>query len=201
MWKDARLASHFLTIYQQLKGLIPAETMNRISIVGTTGSGKTTLARAIADRLQIPHVELDALQWEPNWVAASDEVFRDRIAHSLQGNRWVVDGNYSRVQDLVWGKADTVIWLDYPLPTIMRQLFKRTVYRSLTNQELWNGNRETWRMSFFSRDSILLWALRTYRKRRRTYPLLFQKSEYKHLQIIHLRSPAQTQNWLQRLSS
>lgn len=170
--------------------------MQRISIVGTSGSGKTTLARQISQRLAIPHVELDALHWEPNWVEVPDEVMRDRVSQALFCNSWVVDGNYSAVRDIVWGKADTVVWLDYPLWVIMKQLVWRTFWRSVTREEVCNGNRETLQKALFTRDSILLWALQTYRKRRREYPILFQKPEYAHLEVVCMRSPKSTGDWL-----
>lgn len=174
--------------------------MQRISVVGTSGSGKTTLARKLAQTLAIPHVELDALYWEPNWIEAPDAVFRDRVAQTLEGDRWVVDGNYSKVRDLVWGQADTVVWLDYPLRVILGQLFGRSLHRSLTKQELWSGNRETLQKTFFSRDSILLWALQTYTKRRKEYPRLFRQPKYAHLQVVHLRDLAATRKFLQTVS-
>jgi adenylate kinase family enzyme len=173
--------------------------MQRISVVGTTGSGKTTLARQISRRLGIPHVELDALHWEPNWIEVPDEVMRDRVDVALAGTMWVVDGNYSVVRDIVWGKADTVVWLDYPFWVTIKQLLWRTFWRSVTQEEVCNGNRETWQKALFSRDSILLWALQTYHKRRREYPILFEQPEYAHLVIVRLHSPKYTQNWLANL--
>jgi adenylate kinase family enzyme len=167
----------------------------RISIVGTTGSGKTTLAKQVSQRLQIPHVELDALHWEPNWTAAEPQVFRDRTQEALSDDRWVVDGNYSVVRDIVWGKADTVVFLDYSFWLIMRRLLGRTLRRSLKQEELWSGNRENIRKSFFSRDSILIWMLKTYPEKRKKYPTLFQKPEYAHLSIVHLRSPKMAEEW------
>jgi adenylate kinase family enzyme len=92
---------------------------HRISIVGTSGSGKTTLAKNISQQLQIPHIELDALHWEPNWTEATDQVFRDPISVALKGDHWVVDGNYSQVRYLVRGSADTVVFLDYPFVTVL----------------------------------------------------------------------------------
>jgi adenylate kinase family enzyme len=172
----------------------------RISVVGTTGSGKTTLAQRIAQQLQIPHVELDALHWEPGWIAASDQVFRDRVAEALAGDRWVVDGNYSKVRDLVWSRADTVVFLDYPFWLVMNRLLRRTVRRSLKQEELWNGNRENVRQSFFSQDSILVWLLRTYQRNREKYPALFRQPEYAHLSVIHLQSPKTTEDWLLNLN-
>jgi len=113
----------------------------RISVVGTTGSGKTTFARELAQRLGVPHVELDALHWEPNWTEAPLEVFRARVDLALRGEAWVIDGNYSKVRDIIWSRADTVVWLDYALPIILWQLLKRTLKRVFIREELWGKNR------------------------------------------------------------
>jgi adenylate kinase family enzyme len=171
----------------------------RIAIVGTSGSGKTTLAHQVAERLHIPHVELDALHWEPNWTMVSDPLFRDRVSQALRGDRWVVDGNYSKVRNLIWSRADTVVFLDYPFHTVLLRLLRRTVLRSLRQQELWNGNRENWRMSFFSQDSILLWMIKTHQRNRIRYPLLFQQPDYAHLTVVHLRDPGQAEDWVAHL--
>ncbi|WP_341528685.1 hypothetical protein WKK05_04970 [Nostoc sp. UHCC 0302] len=109
---------------------------------------------------------------------------------------YLVDGNYSIVHDIVWQRADTVIWLDYSWTVVMSRILRRTVSRVVTQQEVCNGNRETWKKSFFSRDSVVLWALQTYGKNRQKYQLLFQESEYAHLQVVHLRSPSAAQDWL-----
>lgn len=172
----------------------------RISIVGTTGSGKTTLARKIAQHFQIPHIELDALYWEQNWVATSEQVFRDGVLKALRGDRWVIDGNYSGVRDIVWSQADTVVFLDYSFWLVMRQLLRRTLRRSLKQEELWNGNREDIWKSFFSQDSILLWMLQTYQRNRKKYPILLQQPEYLHLSVVHLQSPQMTNEWLLNFS-
>lgn len=128
----------------------------RIVVVGTSGSGKTTTASRIAQRLGIHHVELDALHWEPDWTPAPLDVFRERVARALNGDAWAVDGNYSKVRDIVWSRTDTVVWLDYTLPVIMGQLVWRTLRRVFTREELWSGNRESLRTTLLSRDSILL---------------------------------------------
>lgn len=172
----------------------------RISVVGTSGSGKTTLARQIAQCLAIPHVELDALHHEPNWTEAPTDVFRQRVERSLSGDNWVVDGNYTKVRDMVWSRADTVVWLDYSLPVTMGRVVRRTFRRVVTQEELWNGNRETWPM-MFSRDSIILWALTTYRTNREQYPILFKQPEYAHLKVVHLHSPQATNAWLKNLTA
>ncbi|BBD58832.1 topology modulation protein [Nostoc sp. HK-01] len=170
--------------------------MQRISVVGTSGSGKTTLARQISQRLAIPHIELDYLHWEPNWVEVPNDVMRDRVSQSLAGDRWVVDGNYSIVRDIVWPRADTVVWLDYSWPVVMRRILWRTLSRVVTQQEVCNGNYETWQKSFLSRDSILLWAIQTYGKNRQKYQALLQESDCTHLNFIRLTSPAVTKDWL-----
>lgn len=173
----------------------------RFAVVGTSGSGKTTTAGQVAQRLGIPHVELDALHWGPGWTPAPLDVFRKRVSQALSGDAWAVDGNYSKVRDVVWSRADTVVWLDYALPVIMWQLVRRTFRRSVSQEELWSGNRESLRMALFSQDSILLWALQTYRRGRKEYPILLNKPEYVHLAVVHLRSPRATRNWLSSLTT
>lgn len=143
---------------------------SRIAVVGTTGSGKTTLARELARRLGFDHIELDALNWEPGWQQAANDVFVERVRTAAERPRWVSDGNYSRACPVLWAHADTIVWLDYALPVIMWRLLRRTLRRIVTRQELWGGNRESFRTQFLSRDSLLLWALQTYRRRRREYP-------------------------------
>jgi adenylate kinase family enzyme len=171
----------------------------RINVVGTTGSGKTTTARQTACRLRLPHVELDALHWDPNWTEAPLAIFRERIAQALAGDAWVVDGNYSKARDLIWSRVELVVWLDYPLAVIMRQLVWRTLRRTLLREELWNGNRERFRDALFACDSILWWALTTHRRRRAQYQALFAQPAYAGLAVVRLPSPRATRDWLARL--
>lgn len=170
----------------------------RISVVGTIGSGKTTCARDISQRLGIPYIELDSLHWDANWVEAAVPVFRQRVSESLKGDSWVVDGNYHVVRDIVWGQADTVVWLDYLFRTIMSRLIRRTFRRILTREKLWNDNQENLR-SLFALDSVFWWAIKTYRRRRREYPALLSLPENSHLTVVRLRSPRETQEWLSQL--
>ncbi len=174
--------------------------MQRIHVVGTSGSGKTMLAKQIAQRLQLPHVELDALHWEPNWTAAEEHVFRERVERALQSDRWVVDGNYSRVRDLIWSQADTIVWLDYPFWLVFSRIVWRTLRRGLTRQALWNSNRESL-VKAFGKESMILWMLKTYHRRRREYPAMLQQHQqhYPQVAIITLRSGRSTKNWLKSL--
>ena len=173
----------------------------RIAVIGTTGSGKTTLARELARRLGCPHIELDALHWEPNWAEAPREVFRARVNAALLDETWVVDGNYSKARDLVWSRADTLVWMDYSLPVIFWRLWWRTLRRVVTREELWGGNHENTRNAFFSRDSLFLWVLTSRPRHRRDYPALLQRPEYAHLKLVHLRSQRETDKWLAVIGS
>lgn len=172
--------------------------MRRIVVVGTSGSGKTALARRLAGRLSCPYIELDALHWRPNWTEAPVEEFRERVRRAVDGDAWVVDGNYGVVRDIVWPRADTLVWLDYPLGVILWRLLRRSVQRLMTRQELWAGNREDLRL-LLSRDSIFLWALRTYRTHRRAYGAVAHDPAKAHLAMVRLRSPRAGAAWLTRL--
>ncbi|MGF1677269.1 MAG: adenylate kinase [Rivularia sp. (in: cyanobacteria)] len=167
----------------------------RICIIGTSGAGKTTLAHEVSHSLMIPHFELDSFYWEPNWMTASANIFRYRVEKALVGSSWIVDGNYSKVRDIVWGNADTLVWLDYSFPVVINRVLRRTFHRIMTQQQVCNGNYETWKKAF-SRDSIILWALQTYHKRKKEYPILFNKPEYSHLNIVRLSSPQAARDWL-----
>ena len=167
----------------------------RIVVIGSTGTGKTTLAKQLALRLNYSHVELDSLYWDPNWQEAPTDVFIERVRQALQADCWVVDGQYNEVRHTVWTRADTILWLDYALWLIMWRLFRRTIRRSLTREELWNGNRESFR-THFSRHSLFLWALKSYERRRRDYLQFFQQPEHAHLRVFRLHSPKEAEDLL-----
>ena len=125
--------------------------MDRVVVVGSSGSGKTTVARGLAERLGVHCVELDALHHKPNWTEATADELREAVARELEGReRWVVDGNYyGKLGDFVLRQADTLVWLDLPLRTCLARLSTRTTRRIRTSEKLWNGNRETWRGAFW----------------------------------------------------
>jgi adenylate kinase family enzyme len=164
----------------------------KIAVIGTTCSGKTTVAKRLAEHHGVPHVELDALHWGPNWSEASDEDFRARVEEALAADGWVADGGYhGKLGDLVLERSDFVVWLDPPLPTILGRLSARTLRPISGREELWGGNRETWRGAFFSRDSLFVWALKTHRPRRARYEQ--RLAGYK---TVRLRSASETEAWL-----
>jgi len=146
--------------------------VRRVVVIGTTGSGKSTLAERLAAQTGLRVVELDALFWGRDWQPAPLELFRHRVERETRDDGWIVVGNYGQVRDLVWPSADTLIWLDLPLSLVMWRLLRRTVRRTTTKAELWGtGNRESFRNAFLSRQSILLWALKTHRRNRRRFAI------------------------------
>lgn len=183
----------------------------RIVVIGTTSSGKSTLAEQLAKKLSLDFIELDALHWEPNWKEAEVEVFRKRVetVTSLQRGKsedssgWVVAGNYRIVRDLIWPNAQAVIWLDYPFPIVFWRLLTRTIRRAVTQEELWNGNRETFwgHLKIWSQDSLFNWLFKTYWRRKRETPALLNLPEHKHLELIHFKHPREAEEWLNSLFS
>jgi adenylate kinase family enzyme len=166
------------------------EVGSRFVVVGTTGTGKSTVAAALAETRGVPHVELDALHWEPEWVEAEDDVFRARVRDALTAatRGWVVDGNYlEKVEDVVWPAADTIVWLDLPFRIVITRLSRRTGRRLRTREELWSGNRER-PSSLVTRDSIILWAMRTHRSNRVRFGGRRRDPAYAHLEFVRLRT-------------
>ncbi len=169
----------------------------RVVIVGSAGTGKTTLATALAERLDLRHVELDALHWGPNWQLPTVKKFQNKVSLATSTDRWVADGNYSKSRQIVWSRAQAIIWLDLPLLLIVWRLIKRGVSRSLRKEILWNGNRESLRGQFFSKDSLIFYTLRRHRSRKQELPDLFK--QYPHLTIFHLTSPRQVKQFIKSL--
>jgi adenylate kinase family enzyme len=169
--------------------------MHRVNVVGTSCSGKTTLARDLARRLAMPCVEFDAIFWGPGWNPVPEQVFRDRLRSALAAERWVADGGYASVRDITWARAHTIVWLDYPLSTVLARWARRTVVRIRTAEEFWpgTGNRESLRNAL-RRDGLLWWILSTHRRRRRT--MATAMVERLDLRWIRLRSPADAESWL-----
>jgi len=180
---------------------MPSFPYKRIVIVGTTSSGKSTLAEMLANKFGCGFIDLDALHWEPNWTEAPLEVFRERVETATQAPAWVVAGNYHVVRDLIWPKAEVVIWLDYPLWRIFWQLTRRTFSRWWTQELLWGTNRENlWsHFKLWSQESLFHWLFKTYWRRKREYPKLFSQPENQHLKVLRFKHPRETNEWLRKL--
>jgi len=167
--------------------------VQRISIVGNSGSGKTTLAVAISAALGVPHLELDAVFHQRDWQPLETELFRARVADFVAAEGWVADGNYSsKVQDIIWPRADTVIWLDLPRHRVMTQLTWRTLRRMVTGAQLWNGNTESLRnlLSLDPQQSILRWAWTQHRTYAERYRAEAADPANAHLTFIRVPSRA-----------
>ena len=168
----------------------------RVVVKGTSGVGKSTFAAALARRLGLPYVELDALHHGPNWSAPTAEEFRGRVRAALDAapGGWVVDGNYdAKLGDTVVAAADAIVWLDLPLRVAFPRLWRRTLRRIRRREELWAGNRETWRDQFASRETIFFWAVRAHVEHRRTWPSRFGGDP----RLVRLRSDAEARRWLE----
>ncbi len=124
---------------------------------------------------------------------------RAQVQQLTDQEHWVCDGNYSQLRNILWQRADTVIWLNYPFPTVFWRLMRRTLQRSFGKVELWNGNRESWQTSFFLSDSILLWLLQSYPRHLSEYPQLLKHPQYMHLKLFRFRRPQAAQSWLAAL--
>ena len=173
----------------------------KLVVVGTTSSGKSTLAEQLANKIGGEFIELDALNWGPNWIAAGDELLRARTEEATRSPCWVVAGNYRATRPITWSRAEAIIWLDYSFPVVFWRLTFRTFRRALTQEELWNGNRERfwWHLKLWSDESLFHWLFKTYWRRKREYPQLFAEPEYSHLHIIHFMNVEDTKNWLKHL--
>ena len=139
-----------------------------------TGSGKSTLARRLGTALGLPVIELDAIHWQrPNWEMPPAEEFQENVRSALAAcpDGWVIDGNYHPVRNAILAQADTVVWLRYPWRTTFWRVFKRTVTRALRKDLLWGTNRESWRLSFFDKNSLLLYSISHHRASSRSIAL------------------------------
>jgi adenylate kinase family enzyme len=167
--------------------------VRRVAVTASaSGNGKTTVGRALAERIGAPFVELDALVHGPGWAEIPDEELRRILEPIVAGDRWVIDGGYrNKIGDLVLARADTVVWLDLPVHVWLPRLVRRTVGRIRREEPLWNENRESWRSGFWGRDSLLGYALRMHFDRRRRYP-----RELAAYPVIRLRTQAEVDRFV-----
>ena len=171
-------------------------SLKRTVVIGTSCSGKTTFARELAQLLGSRHVELDPLHWGGNWTARPQEEFRRLVSQQISGDDWVVDGNYRTVREIIWPRATALVWLDYSLPIVFCRALRRTLGRVVRREVLYSGNRESLRMALMSRESILLWVLRSHRPLRREYSALARSDECGGPKIIRLSSPGKALEFL-----
>lgn len=175
----------------------------RVVVVGISGAGKSTLAHRIACRFAVPHVELDALQWEAGWRSVQDTdpaEFIRRVQVATAGPDWVVDGNYSLVRHLTWDRATHLVWLDYERSVVMARVIRRSVLRAVQQTELWAGNREDWRQWHHASHPIR-WAWSQWRGRRVRTEQYLAEPRSAHLKVLRVRRTREVRgvmDWLDR---
>jgi adenylate kinase family enzyme len=162
----------------------------RINVVGTAGSGKSTFGRELAELLDLPYFEMDRMFWKPDWQESSDEELFREVQEATSRRRWVLDGNYTRTIPVKWKHVQLVIWLDLSFVRTVFRVTKRVINRSFTQQEIWpgTGNRESFANAFLSKDSIIWWSISTYRKNRKKYDAMIVAPEYSHICFVRLDS-------------
>ena len=179
------------------------DPVNRVSVVGNAGSGKSRLAQRLAQVLDVPYVELDAIHHLADWTPVDPDVFAARVGEISSTDAWVVDGNYRTVvvDGPVWKRADTVVWMDLPRRLVMFHVVRRTCVRIVSRQELWNGNREPLRnlWSWDPNKSIVRWAWTQHAKYRERYGSAMESPELAHLDFVRLTSHAAADRWLDSL--
>jgi adenylate kinase family enzyme len=161
-----------------------------VAVVGNSGAGKSVLAARLASRLRVPHVELDGIFHLAGWHELNQDDFRAEVLRVVAADGWVVDGNYAAVRELVWDRADTVVWLDLPRLLVMRRVVWRTLSRLALRRQLWNGNRERVR-NLFSIDperSIILWSWTRHGEYRRRYAAAMIDARWSHVRFVRVTS-------------
>jgi hypothetical protein len=170
--------------------------MKRIHVIGQGGAGKTSLAAKLGARLVIPHTELDSIFWHPNWQHSPPGKFEAQVEMITAGDTWVLDGNYSRSRPIIWQRVETVVWLDYPLILCLWRTFWRTTWRIITRELIWGTNQENFRGAFLSKDGLLIYGIRTHRRRKENYAQLMADPANARINFVRLRTPAETKRWL-----
>ena len=159
------------------------------------------MARQIAGQLGLPHIELDAINWQPQWrdlTRHDPALFIRRVSDAIGAEAWVADGNYGPVRDMIWRRATHLVWLDYDRGVIMRRVICRSLRRVVLRTELWSGNRERWR-NFLRPSHPIRWAWSTWKRRRYETEERLIQPEYAALTVLRLRHPreaADVPGWL-----
>jgi adenylate kinase family enzyme len=160
----------------------------RIVVVGANGSGKTTFAKKLAEKLKKPFYELDEIYWQENWKGLPDDEFRNEVNEVTLRDRWIIDGNYAHSHDLTLGRCETVVWLDYSFPKILYRVTKRTFLRLMDRKPLWKNNRESLKMAFSPRYSIILYAIRTYKRKKEKLEKFMNTEKGKDILWIRIKN-------------
>ena len=173
----------------------------KINVIGTAGSGKSFFSKRVAQKLNIPYVELEALAWKSNWTESTDEELFSNLLENLSSDNWVLDGNYSKTRHIKWKQCQMVVYLDLPFHIVFFRLIRRTLFRIFTGKELWAGNKETFWRQFFTRDSVIWWGLSNFFPKRKYYLIDSKNPEYSHIKFVRLRSRKEIEEFVTQLRS
>jgi len=174
---------------------------HRINVIGPSGSGKSTFSRQLASTLGVEYIEMDSIHWQPNWNHLNDDDFNLALKDRLAGDAWVLDGNYSRTRPVKWQNVECVIWLNLSFFRTTRQIISRSIRRAIDKQELWpgTGNTESWRQSFWSRDSVILWSVQSYKRHAARFKTYTTDPALSHITFIRLGSPLEVRQFLAKM--
>jgi adenylate kinase family enzyme len=177
----------------------------RIVVTGTSGAGKTTLARTLAARLDLPHIDLDAINWQPDWhdlLTDDPGELRRLVTREIEADAWVTDGYYPFLQDVIWSRATHLIWLDYSRAVIMWQVIGRSVYRAVARVELWpgTGNRETW-LRWLHPSHPIRWSWRSWQRQRAETEARLGRPDVAHLVVLRARHRREARATVERLAT
>ena len=168
-------------------------------VIGSSCSGKSTFSKQLASKIQVEYIELDQLHWLPNWQERSDESFRMLVKQATDSETCVVDGNYSVVRDIVWPRTTKIIWLNHSFTLVLYRALTRSIVRVATKKTLFADNIETFKQTFLSRESIILWVLQTYHQKRRSYYKLLTQMKEEGVEVIEFKDQSQVDQYLNKL--
>ncbi len=173
----------------------------RVVVIGTTSSGKSTLAERLAALLDVSFVELDALFWKPGWVESSDEEFFAKVLDATSGDGWVVAGSYSRTWPEYWSRVQTVIWLDLPMAVSVWRVLRRSWWRSRNRELLWGTNYERFwpQLKVWDHDSLLWWAVTQHGRQRRRNVEAMVDPRWAHVRFVRLRSQREVEEFVREV--
>lgn len=175
--------------------------MKKIAIIGVSCSGKSTFAQALSMHLKLNSIDLDDLFWNPGWVPTETNLFLEKTKNILQTECWILVGNYHSIQKAILEEADTIIWLDYSRSIVWKRALLRTFKRIFLKEPCCNGNYESFKLSFFSKNSILLWVYQDYPRKKKRYEAMIDDDYFKSKNFIRIRHPNEAVEFLKTIQN